>query len=510
DILRSLSIVDNTKVTAYYYPTPKDERHKDCEFQHDIMITPIPFEMWTSVGRFVIRLSHRPGSLHRIAKFLAQKNVSILNAECTRSGHRYATWNVLAWIQNPSGDKTKKLGNANTEQKIQADNLIDSLKDLADEIEEKSKKDCLFENSEFTEPQKLVEYFPNKNDPHLPLWYFHRNALEREAAIEQGDRGLDNINDLNTFDMMCQAGKLKPAEGDFDYILAQMGEDVSKAKICVIAEMDTKSYIIRVFLIPTSKQKSHFEMRVPYRRRGPKISSAGFLATITEKLAPQYNLWRVYNHTGINSRNRETGELVMYVEDRKQDIDQRKYQDVFSDARELFQYENQDLPKPLDHISLGKIPITPIQEVLRLEMEAEREEQQIFPYDVFISFAKKDEKIAEEIYKALKKQGFEPFMYNKRMRGGDPFSPIIRNAIINSREMCIVYTNNTPKSLWVSTEWGAAWVLDRHIVPLLLPDTDVTILPPRLRERAFLRYPGDLVKYIEEVSHRRQESQEYY
>jgi hypothetical protein len=108
-------------------------------------------------------------------------------------------------------------------------------------------------------------------------------------------------------------------------------------------------------------------------------------------------------------------------------------------------------------------------------------ERKKYQYDVFLSYAVSDESAAIKIRNVLSENNIQCFMSWKELRGGDDFGNVIRNALQNSREICILFTPNSAKSEWVMTEWGAAWVMDKRITPVI-HRTDITSLPDRLKK----------------------------
>jgi hypothetical protein len=76
--------------------------------------------------------------------------------------------------------------------------------------------------------------------------------------------------------------------------------------------------------------------------------------------------------------------------------------------------------------------------------------------------------------------GVRIFMDEHEIEGGDIWDEEIRAALQGSREMALLATQDGLKSEWVMTEWGAAWVMQRRITPLLYR-CDVDDLPERLR-----------------------------
>jgi hydroxymethylpyrimidine pyrophosphatase-like HAD family hydrolase len=88
--------------------------------------------------------------------------------------------------------------------------------------------------------------------------------------------------------------------------------------------------------------------------------------------------------------------------------------------------------------------------------------------DIFISYSTLDQEHAQEIASKLKEQNISCFLAPKEIHGGEPFKERIREALLTAQEIFVLITPNSLKSEWVITEWGAAWALGKHIVPILL------------------------------------------
>ena len=114
-------------------------------------------------------------------------------------------------------------------------------------------------------------------------------------------------------------------------------------------------------------------------------------------------------------------------------------------------------------------PITLVSNTLRKLQNSMSEDnrQHEINYDIFLSYASADESRAEQIREALERNGLRCFMSSKQLTGGDIWGDIIRNALRMSREVCILFTPRSANSEWVLTEWGAAWALEKRIVPIL-------------------------------------------
>jgi hypothetical protein len=114
--------------------------------------------------------------------------------------------------------------------------------------------------------------------------------------------------------------------------------------------------------------------------------------------------------------------------------------------------------------------------------------------------------LAEKLQNALKDEGLSCFMVGKELKAGDVFSEKIRRALLESREICILFTPNSKNSEWVMTEWGAAWALDKVIIPILYR-TSPSDLPERLRSLQSIDF-HQLKDYVfEAVSRQEEQSQ---
>lgn len=106
----------------------------------------------------------------------------------------------------------------------------------------------------------------------------------------------------------------------------------------------------------------------------------------------------------------------------------------------------------------------------RLELEEEfkrKRKEAEFNFDVFISYASADSNEANQIYEAILARGKKAFLSSKSLRPGEDFADKIREALIASRELWLLVSPTSLGSDWVVSEWGAAWALDKRIVPIL-------------------------------------------
>lgn len=115
------------------------------------------------------------------------------------------------------------------------------------------------------------------------------------------------------------------------------------------------------------------------------------------------------------------------------------------------------------------------EEIKRRKKEKENEN------DIFISYASSESKKANKIYEAITAVGGRAFLAEKSLAPGEDFAEKIRQAIISSREIWLLVSPSSLKSDWVLSEWGAGWILNKRIVPILYRCTPEQ-LPDRLRK----------------------------
>jgi len=145
-------------------------------------------------------------------------------------------------------------------------------------------------------------------------------------------------------------------------------------------------------------------------------------------------------------------------------------------------------------------PVSPERITDSIIKALDKRERQTAEYDVFLSYANADGILAEKIHQALDAKNLRCFMSGKELTGGDNFNELIRNALLNSREVCVLYTPNSKKSEWVLTEWGAFWVLKKRIVPII-HRIDIDSLPDRLKSLQAIDF-SDLEQYVTQVKNR--------
>ena len=107
-----------------------------------------------------------------------------------------------------------------------------------------------------------------------------------------------------------------------------------------------------------------------------------------------------------------------------------------------------------------------------------------------------DRQEAITLCNAILEAGGKAFVAEKDIRPGDDFADKIRIALCNSRELWLLVSPQSIKSDWVISEWGAAWALEKKIIPILHRCAHDS-LPDRLRRLQCIDY----YKYPELIKH---------
>jgi hypothetical protein len=89
-------------------------------------------------------------------------------------------------------------------------------------------------------------------------------------------------------------------------------------------------------------------------------------------------------------------------------------------------------------------------------------------YDIFISYSQHDGEIAASLLSQLDQAGFRCFMADRSILAAAQWEPELRSALLTSHSVLLLITPRSKDSLWVAAEAGAAWVLEKRLVPVLL------------------------------------------
>lgn len=102
-----------------------------------------------------------------------------------------------------------------------------------------------------------------------------------------------------------------------------------------------------------------------------------------------------------------------------------------------------------------------------------------YEFDIFISYGHDDADTAACLASRLDDEGFRCFLAEKDIRPGEQWEPRIRAALIASERVLLLITPNSKDSKWVNAEAGAAWALDKPLIPALMfvkPDEVIELI----------------------------------
>jgi tetratricopeptide (TPR) repeat protein len=95
--------------------------------------------------------------------------------------------------------------------------------------------------------------------------------------------------------------------------------------------------------------------------------------------------------------------------------------------------------------------------------------------DLFISHSWKDKQTAFRIEADLGRQGVAVWVDHAELRAGEVLIDELQKAIEASRRLALLWSEDASRSRWVKTEWQAAFLLEKTIVPCHLDGTDLPL-----------------------------------
>ncbi len=495
NLVNGLSLNDKSILSGIIY---KSRFAKD-ENTFDLVFSPIPERMWSRTCRMLVRLNNQPQSLHKFTKILNEKeDISIYFAECTRSGHGYATWNIFFTFEDESFNSLLSKYNRVERHNIEHKLVKSKLKNLLKRVRKDAvSKELLYEHSTFKREMIIIkqnkslrffhkhsdaEYFKTKDYLYRP---FHSNLKGNTIISSSGDNGLYQV--------------LKRFEKE---------KNITTKNTFIYASIDTNILNLRIALIPPSIQKRFFDIRIGYERVGPPDKSKGILQEILSQLPKNYNLWNLKNETFASNRKIEKGEVKFIF----QDTTSKQYSDgeCLQNTKKVFNRfvlkENKvTIDDPYNKNNNNNITyFNPQVEQISLKnvkeslFEAGASNQAEF--DLFLSYSSSDREHARFMLNKIEEAGLNCFIDVIALRTGDLFSDEIKKAILSSREFIVLCSPSSIKSEWVISEWGAAWALGKRITPILLR-IDHHSLPGRLKRRNTLDI-HNFDRFIEDFKNR--------
>jgi hypothetical protein len=474
ELLKPLSVVNNTRLFGVYYPSKITD---NTSIRHDFVFSPIPHRYWPCIGRYIIRIKHDSEAIKNISGFLASQNISILISDAIRSGHRYDTWNLTVAFENENNLSD------NTAYEILKKQILNRISKTKKLIEDnysqdlfKDEKDSILDISHNALPYFYEETTERKNNSNINKWIYEPFIVEYSA--KDGVLKSDNVD---RFSSVIEQVLNPNFENNSEWV--------------VFFSTDVRNMTMRAAIIPETQENHLIEASYSYRRIGEPDSCKGLLAYVLSQLPSNYKIWKMTNRVRMSSIYSEKGSTSFILEDSNADTEL---------TQKIFHYiKNNVMPKHLINIKIDHIEVKPFSKA-RIISRIKNEDNKRTKYDVFLSYSSTDVTIAKKIQQKLIEQGIMCFFAEKELMGGDRFSDEIRTALIESSEVCILFSTSAKESTWVTTEWGAAWALNKKIVPILYR-TSPKDLPERLKELQ-CKDIDELEDYINELIGRQEKN----
>lgn len=92
--------------------------------------------------------------------------------------------------------------------------------------------------------------------------------------------------------------------------------------------------------------------------------------------------------------------------------------------------------------------------------------ENVFKYDLFVSYATPNRKIAEYVVEKIEKRGKKCFIAPRNIRLGFDYASEIVNGISNSRAVLLIFSSQSDKSAYVLREVNSAVSRNKTIIPL--------------------------------------------
>jgi len=108
---------------------------------------------------------------------------------------------------------------------------------------------------------------------------------------------------------------------------------------------------------------------------------------------------------------------------------------------------------------------------------------------VFISYSSKDAAMARRITEFLEEHGYDVWIDQNRIEGGDRFKNKLKQGLKNVDAMVLLVSPDSQQSDWVSNEISFAQKRDIRIVPLLYRDVEDRFPLDHLQHIDF-KHPG--------------------
>jgi len=125
-------------------------------------------------------------------------------------------------------------------------------------------------------------------------------------------------------------------------------------------------------------------------------------------------------------------------------------------------------------------------------------------HKIFISYTQKDGDVAASLASKLDEVGLRCFMADRSILAAGEWEPQLREAMLASDMVLVLMTPRSKDSLWVAAEAGAAWVLQKRLIPALM------FVEPQQLFEPLRKYQARIVETPEQTAALIRELQEIY
>lgn len=294
DILRPLTISAGSTVFGLYYPKRSGE---GADVQHDLMLTPVPYESWPVSAAFTLFLKHVPGTFATIATYLASISVNIIAAQCIRIGHHHSAWHLVVEFES------HKPGEFSQYSAFRYNRLVSQVQAQVKKLTKGIEKNCgdalQLEQPSFY--RKAVRGWPLKA---LAFFYDHVES-ERTRSV---DPRVDGV---------CKDGHTVTFDNPKKFELSSLNKVATSFPTISFASLDSEASLIRVALLQKERLDRFRRLTVKYSlaRTEPDTTSRGLLKNLSRCMADRnWNIWSLFDQTQESNPNYESGSVNLFAE----------------------------------------------------------------------------------------------------------------------------------------------------------------------------------------------------
>lgn len=463
-VLRPISINIGSMVWGMFYPVSQtfcscdmksdDDYTKFVRPEIDFVFSSIPFDIWPRSARCIVRIAHAPEAFREITHAIKECNASIIVSDASRSTHSYDTWRLIISCDNLDISK-----DAYVQKERQFKGMFQELDNIRNVIEDKCNKYL------FRDPCDKTRQMPVVCTPHNTMAYFY--ALSKNMSIIHNKNDFEDWAICNNFIMRRQEdGTIKSVDKVFASIIKdinrQKDNDILPSYCFVESQSDDMS--MRMVVIPRKREKNFYKLTVGFTRSAPPSTSKGFVDYVLSNICNEAKVWAINNKTRRFQKEVEDGEAEFIIEG-------KAVQDIVKRINLIEKAINTNtLPSHLKKITDIRTMCDTLSSAFVYQNK--KDEEKLLPNDLFISHSSDDANEAKKLKKFLVNRNLACFFSSKE-DGEDPmplgdYRDALRNQIISSKIIIIVCSISSINSKWVLTEIGAAWALNKPIIPIML------------------------------------------